>query len=281
VIERTVREMCAAIRGATGLPASAGIGGTRIIAKIASGRAKPEGVLLVPQGAEREFLLPLPVRKYPGIGPKAEARMLADGLSTLADLAQLPDGPVRSRYARVLGSLEQELRGEGAWAPLGRERPAFREHDPAGLGVGSISNERTFFATLGDEQKILAQLLGLAERVCWRARKRGIVARTITLKLRYSDFHTVTRSKSIAPSADEAAVMQVLTELYRSARTRRLRVRLLGVQLSRLVAPGEPEQLWLPFEEHRPVGPALDQVRRKFGYDSVHLGAGKPRSNWP
>ena len=272
VIERTVREMCQAIRRETGLPASAGIGGTRVIAKVASGRAKPEGVLFVPQGTERAFLLPLPVRKLPGIGPKAEERMAADGILTLGDLASLPTGAKRARYARILGMLEHELAGEGSSAPLARERPAFREHDPDGLRVGSISNERTFFATLGDEAKILEQLLRLSERVCWRARKRGIRARTITLKLRYSDFHTINRSRTVEPTHDEASVLGTVTELYRAGRQRRLAIRLLGVALSNLVGPGDAEQLSLPFERPRPVGTAMDQVRTKYGYDSVHFG---------
>ncbi len=271
-IERAVREMCALIRAETGLPASAGIGGTRIIAKVASGRAKPEGVLLVPQGTERSFLLPLPVRKLPGIGPKAEARMAADGIVTLGDLVSLPTGPMRARYARILGLLERELRGEGRSSPLGRERPAFREHDPEGLGVGGISNERTFFASLGDEAKIHEQLLRLAERVCWRARKRGIRARTITLKLRYTDFHTISRSRTVDPTADEAVVLATITYLYRGGRKRRLAIRLLGVALSNLVGPDDAEQLLLPFGPGRSVGRVMDRVRGKHGYDSVHLG---------
>lgn len=271
-IERAVRRMCEAIREETGLPASAGIGRTRIIAKVASGRAKPAGVLLVPQGGERAFLLPLPVRKLPGIGPRAEERMAADGIRTLGDLARLPEGPLRQRYARILGSLERELAGESAPAPLGRERPAFHEHDPAGLRAGSISNERTFFDVLRDDVAIHDALLGLAERVCWRARKRGVRARTITLKLRYSDFDTISRSRTIEATAHEASVMRALTELERAGRSRRLGIRLLGVALSNLVGADEPEQLSLPFDRARSVDSAVDRVRAKYGYDSVHLG---------
>jgi DNA polymerase IV len=271
-IEGAVRRMCRAIRQETGLPASAGIGQSRIIAKIASGRAKPEGVLLVGRGSERGFLLPLPVRKFPGIGPQAERRMATDGIHTLGDLARLPAGAKRARYARVIGMLERELGGDSGHAPLGRERPAFREHDPDGLQVGSISNERTFFDGLDDDAPVLAELLRLVERVCWRARKRGIRGRTLTLKLRYSDFHTITRARSVEPTADEAIVLRTLTELYHEHRRCRLAVRLLGVALSNLVGPGDGEQLHLPFEREARVGRAMDQVRLKYGYDSVHLG---------
>jgi DNA polymerase-4 len=270
-IERAVRRMCRAIRQEIGLPASAGIGQSRIIAKVASGRAKPQGVLLVPRGSERAFLLPLPVRKFPGIGPKAEGRMAADGIRALGDLACLPTGVKRARYARILGVLERELRGEARYAPLARERPAFREHDPEGLRVGSISNERTFFDALGDDAQVAQELLWLVERVCWRARKRGIRARTITLKLRYSDFHTIARSRSVAPTAEEALVLRTVSELYHGNRRRRIAIRLLGVALASLVGPEDAEQLLLPFER-TPVGKVMDQVRIKYGYDSVHLG---------
>lgn len=269
-IERTVREMRAAIRAETGLPASAGIGSSRVIAKVASGLAKPEGVLFVPHGGERKFLLPLPVRKLPGIGPKTEARMANDDVFTLAELVHLPTGPIRARYGRILGMLEQELAGARAGKALGRERPAFSEHDPYGLSVGSISNERTFFHSLRDEERVLAQLLALSERVCHRARKRKIRARTVTLKLRYSDFHTLNRSRTIEPTSDEALVQATLVELYRACKNRQLPIRLLGVQLSNLLDE-TPEQLKLRFARPRSVGTALDTVREKFGYDSLHL----------
>jgi DNA polymerase-4 len=283
-IERAVRGMCRAIRQEIGLPASAGIGQSRIIAKVASGRAKPEGVLLVRRGSERGFLLPLPVRKFPGIGPKAEVRMAADGIHVLGDLACLPTGVKRARYARILAVLERELRGDARHAPLARERPAFHEHDPEGLQVGSISNERTFFDTLGDNAKVRQELLWLVERVCWRARKRGIRARTITLKLRYSDFHTITRARSVEPTAEEALVLRTVSELYHEHRRRPLAIRLLGVALSNLVGPEYAEQLLLPFERTPPVGQVMDQVRIKYGYDSVHLGgavAGPRRESSP
>lgn len=276
-IERKVREMCAAVKRDVGLPASAGIGGSRIIAKVASGRAKPAGVLLVPVGTERDFLCPLPVRKLPGIGPKAEARMLEDGIHTLAELARLPTGPLRAKYARILGVLERELRGASGRTALAAERPAFSEWDPLGHDVGSISNERTFFENVQSDAKAKAQLLALAERVCFRARKRGIRARTVTLKLRWSDFRTITRSRTIPPTHEEAAVLAVLEELYRASRRGRMAIRLLGVALSNLESADAPLQLALPFEAPKPVGKVMDGVRRKFGYDSVHLGRGAKR----
>jgi DNA polymerase-4 len=273
-IERTVRRMCQAIADEVGLPASAGIGSSRIIAKIASGLAKPAGVLLVPKGTEPDFLLPLPVRKFPGIGPKAESRMRSRGVETLQDLVSLSDGPLRRQLARNIAAVERELHAQGR-SSLGRERPHFLEHDPEGLNVGSISNERTFFAALDDEQRIIDQILALAERVCWRARKRHMRARTVTLKLRYTDFETLTRSKTGPPTDEEALVLERLLALYEKAKTRVQPIRLIGVALSKLETGAG--QLTLPFTQRRRVGDALDRVRLKYGYDAVRLGASVAR----
>ncbi len=271
-IERAVRDMCRTIQQDTGLPASAGIGASRIIAKVASGRAKPKGVLLVPPGTERDFLFPLPVRRLPGIGPKAEQRMNADGIRVLGDLASLPPGPLPARYARVFEALNAVLCSDRTPTGFGPERPAFLEYDPDDLSLGSISNERTFFTGLPDDSQVLRALLCLVERVCWRARKRNVTARTITLKLRHSDFSTVLRSRTIGATAEEAIVLGAVKDLYRQHRQSRLRVRLLGVGLSNLVGEGHGAQLRLPFARGPQVGTAIDQVRVKFGYDAVHFG---------
>ena len=266
--------MCDAIREEVGLPASAGIGGTKIIAKIASGRAKPAGVLLVPKGKEREFLRPLPVRKFPGIGPKAEARMLAGGIHTLGELVDASDTVVRGQLAADAAVVEREMRGEGC-ASLGRERPAFHEHDPSG-DVGSISNERTFFSALEGEAGVRAELLALTERVCWRARKRQVLAQTVAIKLRTTDFHTITRSLSGSPSANEEVIRDRVFELYQRARKTSLPVRLVGVALSNFVH--DAGQLALPFTRHHRIGRALVAVRVAHGYDAVRLGATRKTS---
>ena len=142
--------------------------------------------------------------------------------------------------------------------------------------MGSISNERTFFAALDDERRVLDQILALAERVCWRARKRQMRARTVTLKLRYTDFETITRSLTGPPTDEEAILLERLQAIYRKNRTRPVPIRLVGVALSNLVTSSG--QLTLPFDRRRRIGDALDDVRLKYGYDAVRLGASKARS---
>ena len=122
---------------------------------------------------------------------------------------------------------------------------------------------------------MLDQILALAERVCWRARKRHMRARTVTLKLRYTDFETITRSLTGPPTNEEAVLLERLRTIYRKNRTRAVPIRLVGVALSNLVTTSD--QLTLPFDRRRRIGDALDGVRLKYGYDAVRLGASKPR----
>jgi DNA polymerase-4 len=266
-IERVVWELTDEIRDRVGLPASAGIATSRSVAKVASVLAKPHGVLLVPAGAEAEFLGPLPVRKFPGIGPVAEQKLHDLGLTTLAGVAAAPAAELRRIFGAWAPSIQRGCRGLGAHE-LGRERPAFQEHDPAGSCVGSISNERTFREDVRDPSCIDAMLCSLCERVCWRARKRGMKARTVTLKLRYADFHTLTRSRTIAPSCSELELYPVVRDLFARARRRKLAIRLLGIALSNL---GRYDEQLSLFGDDEALHRAVDGIRKRHGYDAVRL----------
>ena len=145
----------------------------------------------------------------------------------------------------------------------------------AGESVGSISNERTFMVDVRDTDTIDALLCSLCERVCWRARKRGVKARTVSLKLRYADFETLMRSRTIAATASELELYPVVRELFERARTRRIAIRLLGVCLSNL-RPAQ-HQLSL-FDFHEPLHRAIDGARTRYGYlaGSGGMGGGMP-----
>jgi len=273
-ILRVVREMTASIKQELGLPASAGIACSRSMAKVASGLAKPAGVLLVAAGTEAEVLAPLPVRKLPGIGPVAERRLAKLGIETLGDIAKRSLPELRQVFGSWAEQIQNGARGIGT-SDLSRDRPAFQEYDQAGDMVGSISNERTFREDIRDPATIDSRLCSLAERVCWRARRRGVKARTITLKLRYADFKTLTRSSTVTPTCSETEVYAIVKELYRRARTRRLPIRLLGIALSNLGFYDAQQPL---FEDDGRRNEAVDAIRKKFGYDAVGLAAGRRSS---
>jgi DNA polymerase-4 len=151
---------------------------------------------------------------------------------------------------------------------LGRERPAFQEYDPVGGSTGTISNERTFREDVRDPVSIERMLCALCERVCWRARKRGIVARTVTLKLRYADFQTFQRSRTITATSSELELYPVVRELFRVSRTRRAAIRLLGVRLSNLQVAERQLRL---FGDGAPLHRAMDGIRERYGYGALRV----------
>ena len=265
-IESAVLKLTAAIFDELGLPSSAGIATSKVVAKVASALAKPRGVMLVPAGVERAVLAPLPVRSFPGIGPVGEAKLQAAGYQTLGAVADAPLENLRAIFGAWAASIQRGVQGLGS-GDLGRERPAFSEHDPEGETVGSISNERTFREDVSDPASIEAVLCGLTERVCWRARKRHVKARTVTLKLRYADFHTLTRSHTTTATNSELELYPLVKEMFAAARTRSLPIRLLGLQLSNL---GMFEQLPL-FDRNDRVGAVVDRIRERFGFEAVSL----------
>lgn len=264
-IERAVRACTAAIQAELGLPASAGIATTKSMAKVASGLAKPQGVLMVRAGTEAATLAPLSVRKLPGIGPVAEQKLNAVGIVTLGQVVDAPEAVLRKIFGSYAGGIRASARGEGS-DELGRERPAFREHDPEGSVAGTISNERTFVESTPETAGEV--LSGLCEKVGSRARSRGVLAGQLTLKLRYTDFDTISRGRTIAPTSVDVELHRTALELYREARTRELPIRLLGVAIAKL----RLDAVQLPlFDGGERRGEAVDKIRDRFGYHAVHL----------
>ncbi len=258
------------IQAEVGLPASVGVGTSRPIAKMASGLAKPAGVHFVGAGREADFIEDLPVRKLPGIGPVMEQKLLTAGFPTLGSLYRAADVP--AHLLGVAAGLRLAVEG-GALGVPERDRPAFREHDPYGELDGGLSNERTFSRDLRDPLRVDAELVALVERVTWRLRQRGGAARTVSVKLRYSNFDTYMRSRTLPTTDTEAAVLAAARALLAGAWERRRGLRLLGVGLSQLREPDR--QLHLPFTAaYTPqrAAVALDAVRARFGFDAIRLG---------
>jgi DNA polymerase-4 len=271
VIETVVRRMTATIKEELGLPASVGIATCRSMAKVASALAKPAGVLMVPAGSEAAVLSPLPVRRLPGIGPVAESKLSALGLRTLGDVAVTPVEVLRSVFGAWAESVRDGALGIGS-ADLSKDRPAFKEHDVEGDAAGSLSNERTFGRDTNDPAVIESRLAELCERVCWRARQRGVEARTVTLKLRYADFETISRSRTMVPTSSEFELFPVVRDLCATARARRRApIRLLGIALSNL---GRFDGQLELFRDRR-RNEAVDAIRDKFGYDAIGVASGR------
>jgi DNA polymerase-4 len=215
----------AAVRGSTSLTCSLGVAACKVVAKVASDRRKPGGLTVVPAGREAAFLAPFDVRKLPGVGPKAEARMRAAGIETVGRLADLPDDELRRLLPGKVGHLLRD-RARGI-DPRGLEHAVERV---------SISNEETFDRDISEREVLYAELRRMAARLAEHLRTSGDAARTVTTKVRYPDFSIRSRSTTLAAGVDDADVIGELAcgLLDRALRDRPGALRLVGVSLSNL-----------------------------------------------
>ena len=259
-----------AIGRETGLNCSIGIAASRMVAKVASDQAKPNGILWVLPGQEARFLGPLEVRKIPGVGKVTEKSLQERGIRTVGDLAALDEVFLREHFGEWGLALAGKSHGRDAGAWFAGE--VGESSDPK-----SISHEVTFNQDTDDVDLLESTLARLSEMVGRRLREHSLHARTVQLKLRYSDFTTITRAHSL----DHAT--QLDTEIFREARTlfrqnrkAKAKIRLLGVHASGLESgEGQMSLLDEPAAERwRKALSAVDQLRDKFGEDSVSLATG-------
>jgi len=256
------------IREELSVTASIGVAASRLVAKIASDRCKPDGMLIVPPEDSASFLAPLPVRDLPGIGPRAETALARLGIRTLGELAAFPEGPLR----RDLGErTAQSLRRRAAGIDPSPVTPA--------SDAKSISAETTFDQDSDDTVFLAAALHSLSERVGARLRRTRRRARTVTLKLRYFDFATITRQTTLATPVDgNEAIFQASRALLLTAmRTRRAKVRLLGVGVSGFSEPATQLSLLdSTIEDDSAVSGAIDAIRAKYGSEAIRRGGRGP-----
>ncbi len=245
-----------------GITCSVGVATTKFVAKLASTRAKPDGMLLVPGDRVIDFLHPLPVGALWGVGERTEEQLTRLGLRTVADLANTPVATVQ----RALGPAQGKHLHDLAW---GRDSRRVSPHEPD----KSIGNEETFAHDIDDPAVIQAHLLQLSDKVAGRLRTAGYVGRTISIKVRFSDFTTITRSKTLKVPTDVGKeVYDVARGLYDSLGLERVRIRLVGVRVEGLAdAESAPQQLMLGEEENgrRDAEVAVDALRARFGRDAV------------
>jgi DNA polymerase IV len=216
------------VRATTELTCSLGIAPSKVVAKIASDRRKPAGITVVPAGREAAFLAPLPVRKLPGIGPRAEERLRSGGVTTIGALAALEDAALRTLLPGKVG-LELRERARG----IDRRRVHPISEPPV-----SISHEETFERDVDQRPRLHDELRTMAMNLEARLRERGLYARTVTTKLRYADFTTRTRSETMAAATDDGGVVGELacSLLDRALEQRPGALRLVGVGVSGLEA---------------------------------------------
>ncbi len=258
----------ARIHGDLKVTASIGIASSKLVAKIASDASKPDGIREVAPGDEAAFLAPMPARKLPGLGPKAEEALSQLGITTIGELAGHPIGPLR----RTLGPNHAES--------LQRRAMGIDHSEVTTDGEAkSISAETTFSEDSDDLDYLHGRLQQLAERVGARLRKSEKFARTVTLKLRYYDFETITRQTTLPVAGDgDAAITAAGRELLdRAMAHRRAKVRLVGVGVGNLtervgqlsLLDADPISV---AQEDSALSGTVDAIRERFGKAAINRG---------
>jgi DNA polymerase-4 len=259
-MERLRRELRRTLR----LPASVGIASGRVVAKIASEAAKPDGLLEVAPGGEAAFLAPCPVGVMPGIGPRARERLEGRGVRTLGELAALSDAEARLLFGARAERVRDRARGIDP-------RPLVAEHGPP----KSVSHERTFARDVGELGELEATVDRLAQRVGRRLRRAGLLARTVSLKYRDAAYRTVSRSRTLAEATHlDATLSRVARQLLAEVAPARLPARLVGVAAQHLTDDPVQEDLFDRGRRERleRLARGVDRVRDRFGFDALGTG---------
>lgn len=249
-----------------GITCSAGVASTKFIAKLASGLAKPDGLLVVPKAEVIGFLHQLPVGALWGVGERTEEALRRLGLHTVADIAHTPLETLR----RALGDNAGPALHALAWGQ--DTRPVVPTHRERSIGA-----DETFSFDVDDPAYIHRQLLKLSERTAARVRAAGLVGRTISIKVRFSDFTTITRSRTLRDPTDVSRdIYAIARALFDGLGLQRARLRLVGVRMEGLMDSDQaPIQGLLDAPEHgwRDADRAVDRASARFGAGAVRPGS--------
>lgn len=268
--EKIAVEIKRQIKECTGLTASVGVAPNKLVAKIASELRKPDGLVIVGSADVTALLDPLPISKLFGLGEKTAARVEKLGIRTLGELRQTP----AARLRPVFGRYAEQMRRRAAGID---ERPVSPSVDER-----QISAEETFESDIADHERLVSELIRLADRTCSRLRGQDLFAGCVTIKVRRADFATYTRQRRFEPPTQETRVIsrlarQLLQEWLRTQPNAALR--LLGVGVSELQGRAQPDL----FESadtagNRNLDDAVDRIRDKYGASSLTRGSALPRS---
>jgi len=267
---RAANSLHNAVKQETGLNCSIGIAAARMVAKVASDQAKPNGILWVLPGEEARFLAPLDIRKIPGVGKVTEKNLQGWGIRKVGDLAALESDFLREHFGQWGLALAGKSRGldAGGW---------FDGEVGEDANPKSISHEFTFNEDTADIDTLESTLARLSEMVGRRLREHELYARTVQLKLRYTDFSTITRAHSLDHATQlDTEIFQQVRALFRQNRKANASIRLLGVHASGFES--DEGQMNLLAEDHtnrwRKALTAVDKMRDRFGESSVSLATG-------
>jgi DNA polymerase-4 len=244
----------------TGLPISFGLASNKMVAKMATNAAKPNGFLQVLPGKEKEFLAPLKVGEIPGVGEHTLKTMHSLGIMTISDLSAYPQHLLEHNFGKYGEVLRQKATGNYAGA-------VHHSHE-----AKSISTEHTFSENTADLDFLNAELVRMTEKLGHELREEGKMTRCVAVKIRYPDFETHTRQMAIAPSSYDDELIKVVKDLFGSLYEKKHLVRLVGVRFSELTANSLQTDLFDNRVRKANLYTAIDAVKLRFGKKSVGRG---------
>lgn len=243
------------------LPCSLGIASNKTMAKIATDYNKPLGITYILPGQEREFLSPLDIARIPGIGKVSEGKLKSRGIRKIGDILKVPIDFFSSSMGKAGVDIWNKANGQGSVYIC-------KPHDQK-----SISKETTFHEDILDIAELKNVLFHLTGKICHTLREQGMMASTITLKLRYTDFITITRSKTVDFTEDDNRVHDVVTDLLEKSYTRRVSVRLIGVGLSNFThSAGQMGLFDVDAQKKKDALKAINKIRAKYGFSKIKMG---------
>jgi DNA polymerase-4 len=246
----------------TGLPISFGLSVNKTVSKIATGQAKPNNEIRIEKGTEKYFLAPLSVRKIPMVGEKTYNSLCDLGIKRIKTIQEMPVDMMVKVFGKSGGTLWKKANGID-------NTPVVKHQERK-----SISTERTFDKDTTDVRKLRSIVIAMTENLIFQLRRGNKLTACVSFKIRYSDFQTYTKQKSIPYSASDEAILPIVMELYRSLYQRRLLVRLVGVKFSNLVRGGHQVNLFDDNEKMLSLYQAIDKMREKHGDRAVIRAAG-------
>ncbi|HEX9509594.1 MAG TPA: DNA polymerase IV [Puia sp.] len=250
----------------SGLPISYGLASNKLISKVATNEVKPDGQLEIPFGEEKNFLAPLKISKLPGVGQETAAKLLRRGVETVRVLAAMPIGMMETLLGKNGIDLWRKANGldESPVIPYQEQK--------------SISTERTFQVDTIDLDFLHAELVRMTESIAFDLRKQDKLTGCVTVKLRYSNFDTVVKQKSIDYTNADHLLLQMAQELFEKLYDRRMLVRLLGIRFTRLVPGNYQIKLYEDTQETIRLYQSIDSIKRRYGekYLMRAIGVKKP-----
>ena len=246
----------------TRLPISFGLASNKMVAKIATDEAKPNGYLFVPPGSEKEFLAPLPVGKIPGVGERTQTLLQGMGIRIIRDIGETPISDLEKKLGKYGAELWHKSQGISH-----SEVTAYRE-------AKSISTENTFEENKSDPEFLLAEIVRMTEKIAYELRKGNLTAGCIALKIRYPDFETRSRQAPIPYTFFDDELILKAKELFHRLYRKGAAVRLLGVRLSELTEEAIQTNLFQRTERKTELYKAIDGVKNRFGKSAIAKAGG-------